>query len=123
VSQFARRGDGRRDDLHNLELQSTSKHAVATAASSAVDADIVQYLKARREATLRAIIANLETPGHRPRPPRRQLERLGLTDADVATTDQVVACPGHKELMQRPLVVTADRAITAPEGPGARPLG
>jgi arsenate reductase (glutaredoxin) len=92
---------------------STSKHAVATAAELAVDAEIVQYLKAPPdEATLRAIIAKLEDPVTDLVRRDANWDRLGLADADVATADQVVAVLlAHKELMQRPVLVTADRAI------------
>ena len=39
-------------------------------------------------------------------------KKLGLTDADVATTDQVVAVLlKHKQLMQRPVIVTKKKAI------------
>jgi arsenate reductase len=37
---------------------------------------------------------------------------LGLTDADVRTADQVVkVLVKHKQLLQRPIVVTPKRAI------------
>ena len=39
-------------------------------------------------------------------------EKLGLTEADVATTDQIVdVIVNNKMLMQRPLLVTDDKAI------------
>jgi arsenate reductase len=39
-------------------------------------------------------------------------KKLGLTDADVATREQVVAVLGkHKALLQRPIVVTKKKAI------------
>lgn len=39
-------------------------------------------------------------------------EKLGLTDADVATADQVIDLLVAKPaLLQRPIVMTADRAI------------
>jgi arsenate reductase len=39
-------------------------------------------------------------------------KKLGLTDADAATDDQIVALlVKHKQLLQRPVVVTADAAI------------
>ena len=39
-------------------------------------------------------------------------KKLGLTDADAATDDQIVELlVKHKQLLQRPLVVTADTAI------------
>ncbi len=92
---------------------STSKHAVATAAQLGADAAIVQYLKTPPdEATLRAIIAKLEDPVTDLVRRDASWERLGLSDADVATEDQVVAVLlAHKELMQRPVLVTKDRAI------------
>ena len=38
--------------------------------------------------------------------------KLGLTDADVATRDQVIdVLVKHKQLLQRPIVVRGDRAI------------
>jgi arsenate reductase len=38
--------------------------------------------------------------------------KLGLTEADVATRDQVVAVlTKHKALLQRPVVMTPDKAI------------
>ena len=64
------------------------------------------------EATLRAILAKLEDP-HTDLVRRDSLfKKLGLTDADVATDDQIVGIlVDHKMLLQRPLLVTADRAI------------
>jgi arsenate reductase (glutaredoxin) len=39
-------------------------------------------------------------------------KKLGLSDADVAADDQIVEILlKHKMLLQRPLLVTADRAI------------
>jgi arsenate reductase len=78
-----------------------------------VKADIVLYIKTPPdEATLRDIVAKLEDP------PTDLVRRdslwtkLGLTDDDVATPDQVVAVlVKHKQLLQRPVVVTDDRAI------------
>ena len=44
--------------------------------------------------------------------PPRLRDWAGLTDADVATVDQVVAVlVEHPRLMQRPVVVKGDRAI------------
>ena len=40
------------------------------------------------------------------------MEKLGLTDDDAATDDQIVELlVKHKQLLQRPVVVTADTAI------------
>ena len=78
-----------------------------------VDADVVIYRKnPPDEATLRAIIAKLEDPPtdlvHRD----IKFKKLGLTDDDVATVDQIVdILVKHKQLLQRPLVVTPETAI------------
>ena len=41
-----------------------------------------------------------------------KFKKLGLTDDDVATEDQVVdILVQHKQLLQRPVVVTKDKAI------------
>ena len=77
------------------------------------DVEIVNYTKTPPdEATLRAILAKLEDP-HTDLVRRDSLfKKLGLSDADVATDDQIVAVlVDNKMLLQRPLLVTADRAI------------
>ncbi len=78
-----------------------------------VDADIVLYMKTPPDAdTLRAIIAKLEDPVTDLVRRDSNFAKLGLADADVATAEQVVAVIGrHKALLQRPLVVTPDKAI------------
>ena len=78
-----------------------------------VDFDTVLYLKTPLdEATLRTIIAKLEDPVSDLVRRDSLWNKLGLTDADVATDDQVVAVLlKHKQLMQRPLVVTKRKAI------------
>jgi arsenate reductase len=65
-----------------------------------------------RSSTLRAIVAKLEDPPTDLVRRDSLFKKLGLTDADVATVDQVVdVLLRHKQLLQRPLLVTADRAI------------
>ena len=78
-----------------------------------VDAEIVPYLKMPLdEATLRSIIAKLEDPVTDLVRRDSLWQKLGLTDADAATEDQVVALLlAHKQLMQRPVIVTRDKAI------------
>jgi len=78
-----------------------------------VDVDIVTYIKNPPDApTLRAIIAKLEDEPTELVRRDSMWKKLGLTDADVATTDQIVdVLVRHKQLLQRPLVVTADTAI------------
>ncbi len=78
-----------------------------------VQADIVLYLKTPPDAaTLRAIIAKLEDPVTDLVRRDSLWQKLGLTDADAATADQVVdLLVRHKQLLQRPVVVTAKKAI------------
>ena len=78
-----------------------------------VDVDIVPYLKQPPdEATLRSIIAKLEDPVTDLVRRDSLWQKLGLTDADAATEDQVVALLlKHKQLMQRPVVVKGNKAI------------
>ncbi len=97
---------------HNPNCNS-SNHAVRIAEELGADTEVVLYLKhPPTEAELRAIIAKLQDPVTDLVRRDAQFEKLGLTDADVATVDQVVAVLGkHKQLMQRPLIVTKDTAI------------
>jgi arsenate reductase len=78
-----------------------------------VDADVVVYRKnPPDEATLRAIIAKLEDPPTALVRRDSVFAKLGLTDADVATVDQIVAVlVANKMLLQRPVVVTPGTAI------------
>ncbi|MGA1541450.1 MAG: ArsC/Spx/MgsR family protein [Ilumatobacteraceae bacterium] len=64
------------------------------------------------EATLRDLIAKLEDPVTDLVRRDSLWKKLGLTDDDVATSEQVVAVlVKHKQLLQRPVVVTDTRAI------------
>lgn len=78
-----------------------------------VNADVVLYLKTPPDAdTLRSIIAKLDDPVTDLVRRDSMWTKLGLTDADAATADQVVALlVKHKQLLQRPVVVTAKQAI------------
>lgn len=78
-----------------------------------VDAEVVLYMKSPPDAeTLRSIIAKLEDPPGDLVRRDSTWKKLGLSDDDVATTDQIVdVLVRHKALLQRPVVVTADRAI------------
>jgi arsenate reductase len=86
---------------------------VSIAAELGVDADIVLYLKTPPDAdTLRSIIAKLEDPVTDLVRRDSLWKKLGLTDADAATEDQVVdLLVRHKQLLQRPVVVTTTKAI------------
>lgn len=78
-----------------------------------VDVDIVLYLKQPPDAdTLREVIAKLEDPPTDLVRRDSLWNKLGLTDADAATPEQVVdLLVRHKQLLQRPVVVTPERAI------------
>lgn len=97
---------------HNPNCNS-SVNAVRIAEELGADAEIVLYLKTPPDAdTLRSIIAKLEDPVTDLVRRDNLWAKLGLTDDDAATEDQVVELlVQHKQLMQRPLLVTADRAI------------
>jgi len=77
-----------------------------------VEVEVVRYLESPPDAaTLRSIIAKLEDP------PADLVRRdgwkdLGITNDDLATSDGVVdVLVRHPELLQRPLLVTADTAL------------
>jgi arsenate reductase (glutaredoxin) len=78
-----------------------------------VDADIVLYLKTPPDAdTLHAIIAKLEDPVTDLVRRDSLWKKLGLAEADAQTEDQVVdLLVRHKQLLQRPVVVTPTKAI------------
>ena len=78
-----------------------------------IDADIVLYLKTPPDAaTLATIIARLEDPVTDLVRRDSMWTKLGLTEADAATPEQVIALlVKHKQLLQRPVVVTAEKAI------------
>lgn len=98
--------------LHNPKC-STSRAAVEAIDEVGATAEVVQYLKEPLdEAALRDLLEKLEDE------PADLVRRdsffkdQGLTDADVATVDQVVAVlVEHPRLMQRPVIIKGDRAI------------
>lgn len=77
------------------------------------DINIVIYRKdPPDEATLREIIAKLEDPATDLVRRDSLFKKLELSDADVETDDQIVQMIlDNKMIMQRPLLVTADKAI------------
>lgn len=78
-----------------------------------VDADIVLYIKnPPDEATLRGIIAKLEDPVTDLVRRDSMWQKLGLQEKDAKTADQVVKLLlKHKQLLQRPVLVTKKKAI------------
>ncbi|HSM65117.1 MAG TPA: ArsC/Spx/MgsR family protein [Ilumatobacteraceae bacterium] len=78
-----------------------------------MEVEIVNYIQdPPDEATLRDIIAKLEDEPTALVRRDSKWKKLGLTDADAETEDQIVELlVAHKQLLQRPVVVTADTAI------------
>ena len=78
-----------------------------------VDVDIVNYINEPPDAaTLRSIIDKLvDEPTDLVRRDSKW-KKLELQESDVETVDQIVdVLVAHKQLLQRPIVVTADTAI------------
>ncbi len=92
---------------------SSSVHAVRTAEELGIEMEIVQYLKQPPDAaTLRSIVDKFD--GDISDLVRRDntWKALELSDDDVATAEQVVdVLVANPKLLQRPLIVTADRAV------------
>jgi arsenate reductase len=78
-----------------------------------VEFEEVNYIQSPPDAkTLRAIIAKLEDPPTALVRRDSKFKKLELDDTDVATEDQIVdILVKHKQLLQRPLVVTKKTAI------------
>lgn len=78
-----------------------------------VDVDIIVYQKTPPDrAALEAIVKKLEDPVTDLVRRDSQFQKLGLTEADVATPKQVIdLLLKHKMLLQRPVVVTDRKAI------------
>ena len=78
-----------------------------------VDFETVNYIKNPPDADeIRDIIAKLEDPATNLVRRDSKFKKLELTDGDVATDDQIVnILVKHKQLLQRPVVVTKQVAI------------
>ncbi len=78
-----------------------------------VDVDIVLYLKAPPDAaTLESVIAKLEDPVTDLVRRDSNFAKLGLSEAEVQTNEQVIAMlVEHKALLQRPVIVTPTTAL------------
>jgi arsenate reductase len=78
-----------------------------------IEPEVVLYLKTPPDdPTLRVIIGKLEDPETDLVRRDSLWKKLGLTDSDAATEDQVVdLLLRHKQLLQRPIVVTPSKAI------------
>ncbi len=84
-----------------------------------IEADVVLYMKTPPDAaTLEAILDKLEDPPSALVRRDSLFAKLGLGEGDVATREQIVALlVKRKALLQRPIVVTAKKAIVGrPKG-------
>ena len=98
--------------LHNPRC-STSRAVLDELETADVDTDVVHALRDPLVAAqLRDLVEQLEDPVTDLVRRDATFTSLGLTDADVATADQVVAVlVQHPKLMQRPVLVRGGRAI------------
>ncbi|MGB6059275.1 MAG: ArsC/Spx/MgsR family protein [Microthrixaceae bacterium] len=100
--------------FHNPNC-STSKYAVGEAEAEGVEVDLVKYmLKAERPSReqLEELADKLEDPVTDMVRRDANFAKLGLSDADVASRDQVIeVLLKNPELMQRPILVKGERAI------------
>lgn len=98
--------------LHNPRC-STSRDVVETLQEAGVAHTLVRYLsEPLDEPALRDLVARLEDPVTDLVRRDPAFERSGLTEADVADADGVVAALlAHPELMQRPVLLVGDRAF------------
>lgn len=92
---------------------SSSVTALRIAEDMGIDVNVVLYLKnPPDEDTLRSIAKRLDGPVTEMVRRDNLWKKLGLTDADAQTTDQVVGLlVDHKQLLQRPLIVTPKKAV------------
>ena len=100
--------------FHNPNC-STSKYAVGVASDLGVEVDERRYLLKAQRPTRDEIVVlldQLEDPATDLVRRDAQFAKLGLTDADVASADQVAdVLAEHPQLLQRPVLVKDGRAI------------
>lgn len=100
--------------FHNPNC-STSKHAVTVANDLGVEFEERRYMLVAQRPTREEIvdlIGRLEDPATDLVRRDAKFAKLGLTDADVETPEQVAdVLAAHGELLQRPVIVKGDRAI------------
>ena len=98
--------------LHNQRC-STSRAAMERIGEAEIEAEVVDYLRHPLDAAaLGDLLDKLEDSATDLVRRDAHFAELGLTDADVASRDQVIAVlTQHPRLMQRPVIVKGDRAI------------
>ena len=90
---------------------SKSRAVLALLKAKGLDIEIVEYLKTPITApTLQSLLVKLSIPAHQlVRKGESEYQALNLMEADEAQLIKAIA--EHPILMQRPIVVTGDRAI------------
>lgn len=100
--------------FHNPNC-STSKYAVGVADELGVDYEVVKYmLKSERpdREAITELVGQLEDPPTDLVRRDANFSKLGLSDADVASAEQVIdVLSEHPQLLQRPVLVRDGRAI------------
>lgn len=98
--------------LHNPRC-STSRYAVETLGEAGVAHTVVRYLtEPLDEAALRDLIDKLEDPVTDLVRRDPSFARSGLSEDDIADAEGVIrALLAHPELLQRPIIITGERAF------------
>ncbi len=100
--------------FHNPNC-STSKFAVGEAETAGVDFDMVKYMLKAEHPTreqLESLADKLEDPVTDMVRRDANFTKLGLTESDVETREQVIeVLTANPALLQRPILVKGDRAI------------
>lgn len=100
--------------FHNPNC-STSKYAVGVAEELGVDYELVKYMNKSQHPTreqLQELVDKLEDPTTDLVRRDANFTKLGITDADVETPEQVVdMLERYPQLLQRPVLVRGDTAI------------
>ena len=104
--------------FHNPSC-SNSRGALGVLTDRSVDVEVIEYLvNPPTRATLETIISNLVDPvPDLVRTSDKRFVDLGLRPEDYRSAEQVIELLlVHPELMQRPVVVTGERAVIARPG-------
>jgi arsenate reductase len=100
--------------FHNPNC-STSKYAVGVAEEMGVEHELVKYMLKSSHPTreqLTELVEKLEDPTTDLVRRDANFTKLGITDADVETPEQVIdLLVQYPQLLQRPILVKGDRAI------------
>lgn len=97
---------------HNPNCNS-SKTALKIAEDAGIEVDVVRYLTTKPDAAeLQGIVDKLQGPVTEMVRRDANFTKLGLTEEDVQTAEQVVPLlAANPKLLQRPIVVKGDKAV------------